>query len=316
MKKLIYIFLLLFICSFAYAQDPQPAAPGSSFSIQVYRKIFGPDTTTILYGNGLWTYLARQSWVNKYFVKKTDSAYTLPGGPITTFPAPGDNPGTNISPTAFIIKEFYGANPPTSSITGGTLYELTVSNKTHNLQYSYGRTSSTNPISAAVVNPGSVNVFALGGQPAKPGTISAPLSVTTTANTNTTYAILVTSNDGKTSSASTSDTFLPRLFYGRTSSTAPTTADILAFAGGSNPLLAGHAIGPIVIVASGANRPFIAHASNLGSITKILDINGFDVTSAFNTATISLTNSQGFTQNYTTYTLNAATSSNYTITTN
>lgn len=239
---------------------------------------------------------------------------TVPGGPITTFPAIGTNPGTSISAAQWIINAFYGTQTPTASLTGGTVYELTTSNQTHNLSWGYGRQSATATIATAVINPGSLNVF--GSQPTQPGTITGSQSVTTTANTNTTYTITVTTTDSKTATASTTDTFLPRFYYGRSSSATPNSTIILAFAGGSNPLTASKAQTGLVITASGSNYPFFAYPSSEGAINNIFDVNGFNVTSAFNQTTVSVTNASGFTQNYFCYTLNAATASNYTITTN
>lgn len=241
-------------------------------------------------------------------------ATTIPGGPITTFPTIGTNPGTNISAGQWIINAFYGTQNPTASLTGGTVYELTVSNQTHNLSWGYGRQSATATIASAVINPGNFNVF--GSQPSQPGTITGTQSVTTTANTNTTYTITVTTSDSKTATASTTDTFLPRFYYGRSSSATPNQTIILAVAGGSNPLTANKAQTGLVITASGSNYPYFAYPSSEGAINNIFDVNGFNVTSAFNLTVVSVINASSYVQNYNVYTLNAATSSNYTITTN
>lgn len=239
---------------------------------------------------------------------------SVPGGAITSIPTLGFNPGTSLSPAQWIINTFYASQPPTASLTGGTVYELTTSNQTHNLSWGYGRQSATAIIVSAVINPGTLNVF--GSQPTQPGTITGTQSVTTTANTNTTYTITVTTSDSKTATASTTDTFLPRFYYGRSSSATPNQTIILAVAGGSNPLTASKAQTGLVITASGSNYPFFAYPSSEGAINNIFDVNGFNVTSAFNQTTVSVTNASGYNQNYLVYTLNAATASNYTITTN
>lgn len=241
-------------------------------------------------------------------------ASKITGGTISTLPFLGQVLPHNIPVDSAFKLLYFGSQPPTATLTGGTVYELTVSNKTHSLAYNYGRQSATATIATVVINPGSFNVFT--SQPAQPGTVSGTQSVTTTANTNTTYTETVTTTDSKTATSSTSDTFLPRFFYFRSPDAVPTQADILAFAGGSNPLQAGHNITAAVIIASGSNYPAFAYLASEGNVTVILDVNGFNVTSAFNATTISLTNSQGYTASYRVYTLNAATSSNYTITTN
>lgn len=304
MKKIILI-LCLFIPVLAWAQSPVIISQPYLFQKYITTK------DSILKVNNDQDTLASRRYVRNLLIS---AGSLIPGGAITSLPTVGFNPGTSLSASDFIKNVFYASQPPTASLTGGTVYELTVSNKTHNLNFSYGRQSATNTIATAVVNPGSFNVF--GSQPSQPGTVSGTQGVTTTANTNTTYTLTVTTSDSKVATSSTSDTFLPRFFYFRSANSAPTSSDILAFAGGSNPLQSGHAIGPVTIIASGSNYPAFSYASNLGTVTTILDVNGFNVTSAFNVTTVSLTNSQGYTQNYSVYTLNSATSSNYTITTN
>lgn len=202
------------------------------------------------------------------------------------------------------------SQPPIATLTGGSVHELTTSNITTTLNWAYSRNTLTAPIVSAVINPGSFNEFS-----SSTGA-SGTQSVTTTANTNTTYSFLVISSDGSSTTATSSVTFLPRFYYGRSASATPNQTIVLAFAGGSNPLTASKAQTSLVITASGANYPFFAYPSSEGAINNIFDVNGFNVTSAFNLTVVSVTNASSFTQNYNVYTLNAATSSNYTITTN
>jgi len=259
----------------------------------------GVDTTLMTYNclDSSWTKVG------------AGAAFTV-GTVITSLPAISDATAT---PQDF-VNLFYQSMPPTAALTGGTVYELTTSNQTHNLSWTYGRQSATATISSADINPGTFHEF--GSQPTQPGTTSGTQSVTTTANTNTTYTFLVTTADAKTASATTTDTFSPRFYYGRSSVSSPTSTQLLAFAGGNDPLTASRAQAALVITASGSNYPFFSYPTSEGAVTLIKDVNGFDVTTAFNQTTVSLTNSQGYTQNYYVYTLNAATSSNYTITTN
>lgn len=294
MKRLLYLILLLPIWCFGQS----PVLPVQLTTNTAYIE---PSTGSHWFYNGV-TY----GWWN--------AGVTIPGGAITTIPVVGFNPGSNLSAGQWIIDSFYGTQAPTASLTGGTVFELTVSNQTHSLSWSYGRMSNTATIASATINPGSFNIF--GSQPTQPGVVTGSQSVTTTANTNTTYTELVTTSDGKTATSTTTDTFLPRFYYGRCVGTAPTTTEILAFAGGSNPLSASHAQGPFTIVASGSNYFFFSYPASEGAVTIIKDVNGFDVTTSFNLTTVTLVNSQGFSSTYNRYTHNAATSGNYTITTN
>jgi hypothetical protein len=296
MKKIFFIFsLFYYTCSFSQVKSVAPQ--------------FVTDPTKDSIGYSIPN-IAGVKWLYDSRIINTSVA----GGPITTLPTIGFNPGAGISASKWIANTFYGSQSPTASLTGGNIYELTTSNQTHNLNWTYGRQSATVTIATVVINPGSFNVFS--SQPSQPGTISGTQSVTTTANTNTTYTLTVTTTDSKTATSTTTDTFLPRFYYGRCAGSTPTTTEILAFAGGNNPLTGSHAIGPVTITASGSKWPFFSYPASEGFVTIIKDVNGFDVTSAFVLTTVSLTNTSGYTQAYNIYTLNAATASNYTITTN
>lgn len=209
--------------------------------------------------------------------------------------------------TGKIVKP---SQPPIATLNGGTVYELTVTNPTTTLAWTYSRNTLTAPIVSAVINPGNFNEFS------SPTSGSGTQNVTTTANTNTTYNFLVTSQDGSTINPTTSVTFLPRFYYGRSSSSTPNQTIVLAVAGGGSTLSNSKAQNSLLITASGSNYPYFAYPSSEGAINNIFDVNGFNVTSAFNQTTVSITNASGFTQSYFIYTLNAATSGNYTITTN
>lgn len=306
MKKLILCFSLLFTAFCVNAQGWQSAGNALNF------KVISPGDTVWSFVTGITTAPPGRLSFNP----AGGGGGTVPGGPITSIPVLAFNPGTGLSSSAWIIATFYASQPPTASLTGGTVYELTVSNQTHNLSWGYGRQSATATIATAVINPGSFNVF--GSQPSQPGTITGTQGVTTTANTNTTYTITVTTTDSKTATASTTDTFLPRFYYGRSASATPNQTIILAVAGGSNPLSANHTFptptNPITITASGSNNPYFSYPTSQGAATVIKDVNGFNVFTAFNQTTVSVTNALGYTQNYYCYTLNAATASDYTIT--
>lgn len=204
---------------------------------------------------------------------------------------------------------FSQTQPPTATLSGGTVYELTTSNKTHNLSFSYGRQANTATISTAVINPGSLNVYST--QPAQPGTVSGTQSVTTTANTNTTYTLTVTTSEtpAKTTTATTTDTFLPGRYWGRSSISTPSNGVILAVAGGDKQLNGSKANSGFTVTASGSNYVFYAYPSSLGDLTS-LTVGGFASLPAFTKTVISLTNVEGFTQNYNVYTSNNTFSAN------
>jgi hypothetical protein len=238
---------------------------------------------------------------------------TINGFTVTSIPTIGLVITTG-SPQSVIYQLFNQSQPPTASLSGGVNLEVSASSSSGTLNWSYGRQSATATIASAVINPGSLNVF--GSQPSQPGTISGTQSVTIPATGSITFTETVTTIDSKIATASTTYNRLPEFYYGRSASATPNQTIILAVAGGSNPLSASKAQTGLVITASGSNYPYFAYPSSEGAINNIFDVNGFNVTSAFNQTTVSVTNASGYVQNYFVYTLNAATSSNYAITTN
>lgn len=225
---------------------------------------------------------------------------SLISGPVTSIPVVGYNPGTNLTSSQWILAAFYQTQPPTASLSGGTVFELGISNQTHNLSYSYGRQFATTTIASAIINPGSLNVFST--QPAQPGTVSGTQSVTTSVNTNTTYTITVTTSDSKTATATTTDTWLPRAYWGRTSTNVPDNAIILAVAGGGN-VLSNSRSQTFTVSASGSNYIYFAYPASEGALTSIT-VGGFQSIGAFTQNTVSLTNASGYIQSYYVYVSN------------
>jgi hypothetical protein len=294
MRKL--LFFLLLLPTYCLAQSP--TAPVQLTTNTPYIE---PSTGSHWFYNGVG-----YGWFN--------AGLTIPGGPIRTWPGPGFNPGTNLSSSQFIINTFYGAQAPTALLTGGVNLEIASTSSNSTLNWQYGRATYTNTIVSADITPGPFHEF--GSQPTQPGTISGTQVVTIPATGSITFTLTVTTSDAQIATSATTYNRLPRFYYGRCTGTSPSTGEILAFAGGSNPLSASHAQGPFVIIASGSNYFFFSYPSSEGTVTIIKDVNGFDVTTSFNLTTVSLTNVSGFTQTYNIYTHNAATSGNYTITTN
>jgi len=252
-----------------------------------------------------------------YFYSKaqTDSAAagssTITGRTISSLPEIGQVITTG-TPNEVFIQLYGQTQVPTASLSGGTTYELGITAATHNLSFSYGRQAATATISTAVITPGQLNVYST--QPAQPGSVSGTQSVTTPSNTNRTYTLTVTTSDAKVATATTTDTWLPGRYWGRSSSATPDNTIILAVAGG-NQELSSSVAGTFTITASGSNYPFFAYPLSEAALTSIKDVNGFEVISAFNVTTVSVTNVNGYTQNYRVYTLNSTTASNYQITT-
>lgn len=228
--------------------------------------------------------------------------------PITGSIATGQNPNTN-DLVAWINAIFYPSQVPTASLSGGGSYELH-SSGTFNatLNWTAGRQAATEPLSTVVVN-GISKGFS---QPGAGSSVSGTHDVTVTWNSNATYTNVVTATDGKTASASTSFTFLPKYYCGRTTNVAANTTDILGSAGGSNGLTNSRAR-TVTITASGSNRVFYAYPSSWGDLTSI-NIGGLESLTSFTKTVISFTNASGYIQNYNVYTSNNETGGNVTAT--
>lgn len=226
--------------------------------------------------------------------------------PITGSVATGQNPNTN-DLVAWLNAVFYPSQPPTAGLTGGQQLELHSAGSFNAiLNWTAGRQAATETINTIVVD-GVSKGFA---QPGPGNSVSGTHDVTVTYNTNKTASSIVTTNDGKTATASTSFTFLPKRYWGRTASVAATESDLLASAGGSSALSNSKA-GTFSITASGSNRVFYAYPSNLGDLSSI-NIGGLESLSSFTKTVISFTNASGYTQNYNVYTSNNETGGNVT----
>jgi hypothetical protein len=242
---------------------------------------------------------------------------TITGGTILRVPQPGDVVPSG-TPDQVWSAMYRPVLPPTASLTGGGNYQRSASSVTHNLSIAYGRQATTNTIltsGGVVFNPGSINKFTT--QPAQPGTVSGiTQSVTTVANTNTTYSLTVTATGGLSAGSTTSDNWFPNVYYGRSSNTSATTStEVLAQAGGGNQLRNGHN-GTWTVTASGSNYPYIACATDQGHITVFTLTNGTPITTLFVETTVSITNASGYTENYYVYTMNTPQSGNLTFVTN
>lgn len=223
----------------------------------------------------------------------------LAGGAITSNSVIGFNPGTNITPAQFIQNVFYQSQAPTASLTGGQLLEFRVFDSTSNINWIAGRQAGTQPLSSVVVA-GASRTFT---QPSAPGTTSGNVQVIYPANITTTYSMTVTTVDSKTATASTSFTFAPRRFWGRSALSTPTETIIEAVAGGSSELSTSRAKSNFTVTASGSNYVYFAYPAFYGDLTSIV-IGGFESIDSFTKTFLTVTNTFGYSTAYNIYTSN------------
>lgn len=221
------------------------------------------------------------------------------GGPITSIPTIGTNPGTNLNTPDWIKNTFYASQPPTATLTGGVNIELTsLSTLGYTLNWSASRQSATQPITSIVV----AGVTKSFSQPAQPGTVSGTQAVTINTNTNTTYNNVVTTTDSKTATVNTTFSFSPKRYWFYSNNLIPTSADVVANLGGGNELTTTRIKGTFSVIVSGTNR-YVSYAypSSYGVLNSII-ISGLESIGAFNLNVVSVTNASGFVQNYNVYT--------------
>lgn len=229
---------------------------------------------------------------------------TFPGGPVTSIPEIGFNPGTNITAEEFITTSFYQSQRPTATLTGGLNLEYrSAGNLTYTLNWTAGRLAATKPITQIEV--AGVNQTFI--TPVEGATVSGTQSVTFPANQNITYNNRVTTSDNKTASATTTFNFLPRRYFGWISDT--TGIGVFGFDDSkittlSNELIASKAKGQDGNWNTGAptgNQFYVyAYYSTAGDLTQ-WDMNGFPSLSAMNKVTRSFTNALGYTGTWTIY---------------
>jgi len=255
--------------------------------------------------------------------RKPDSKINLDGSitaknfngkrPITGSVATGQNPNTN-DLVAWLNAVFYPTQAPTASLTGGGNFELT-SNATiggNVLNWIAGRQEATLPLTIVRISGSDGQNFPQSfSQPPVSGATSGTQSnLVVFSNTSTTFTLNVITTDNKSAASSVSFNFLPKRYWGRTTSVTATASDLLASAGGGN-VLSNSKAGTFSITASGSNRVFYAYPSNLGDLSSI-NIGGLESLSSFTKTVISFTNASGYTQNYNVYTSNNETGGNVT----
>jgi hypothetical protein len=229
-----------------------------------------------------------------------DSLY-IPPFTVSSIPTIGETVPGGSAP--FVINYlFHQTQPPTATLSGGTIVEMspvsTIINET--LSWTAGRQANTNPLSTIVVA-GTNESFS---QPAAPGTVSGTQGVTITANTNQTFTMTVTTTDSKTATSSTTYTFESKRYWGQCNTSSPTDAQILAAAGGGSEFSTTRAKSSFSIVITGTSQNFYyAYPASFGNLTSFV-VGGFESIGAFTLTTRNLTNASGFTTSYNIYVSN------------
>jgi hypothetical protein len=227
--------------------------------------------------------------------KVASGADTLPAGAFTSVPSVGFNPGANLTPAEIIKAAYYDSQEPIATLTGGQQVELMIggANVNYTLNWSAKRQIATHPISSISVN-GVNQTFT---QPAINGTVSGTYTASVARNVTNIFKNIVTTDDSKADTASTTFTFLPKRYFGWITTNTPTDADLIA-AGGE---LSNSYIKTWTQAAPGSAKYLVfAYPASLGVLPHI-DINGFPSIASFNLTTRSVTNASGYTQSYNIY---------------
>lgn len=253
-------------------------------------RIAGVPGSKIVVGD---TEYLRDSTATKWLVSSA-SGITIPAGAITTIPEVGTNPGTNLPIDEWINNTFYGSQVPTATLTGGVTLELQSSaTLNYTLNWSAGRQAATEPI-ATIVVAGNSESFS---QPSPGSSVSGTQAVSFAANTNVTYSNVVTTTDGKSATATTTFTFLPRRYWGLISDTTGIGNDsfdddiITAL---NNELSASKSKSFNTGNPSGTQFLVYAYYATAGELTQF-DMNGFPSLEAMNHVTRDFTNAAGYT---------------------
>lgn len=134
------------------------------------------------------------------------------------------------------------------------------------------------------------------------GTFSIPITAQTLSSVNTHFQAKVTDNAGKVTTANSGTfTFVYPFYYGATTAAAPTEANVKAL----TKVIQGKANKTFTFT-SNNSRCCMAYPKSYGALKKILDANGFDVTSTFTRSEVNITGLDGTAQAYYVYTLAAA----------
>ena len=220
---------------------------------------------------------------------------TIAAGAISSLPTIGFNPGSNITSNDFITNVFYQSQPPTSSLTGGFVYEFTTAGtQSKVLNWSGGRSAATTPL--ATINVDGVNQTFT--QPSQGASVSGTKTVTITNNSVQTFTNTVTTTDGKIAVSTTQFSPQNKIYAGFVTSATPTDADIFAATGSA---YVGGTFSASINQSGALSTPssskYFIFAAPASYGTPNVNINGLGV--SFNLITRSFTNASGFTSSYT-----------------
>jgi hypothetical protein len=234
---------------------------------------------------------------------------TVSGFTVTSLPAIGQ--AVSAGSVSDVLRQLFAqSQPPSATLSGGSVAELTsASTVTFNLNWSGSRQSATANLSSIVIAGNSQTLPQTFANPSAPGTVSGTQSVTAPTNVSTVYTNTVTTADGKTATATSTQSYLPRRYWGRSAGANPDNTIILASAGGSSELSSSRAKSGFTVSSSGSNYVYYAYPSSEGALTS-LTIGGFESLPAFTQNTISITNASGYMQNYFVYVSNNTFSAN------
>ena len=245
------------------------------------------------------TVYVRDSTATKWLVSSA-SGITIPAGAITTIPEIGTNPRSNRPIDEWINNTFYGSQPPTALLTGGTTLELqSAATLNYTLNWTAGRQSATDSI-ATIVVAGTNQSFT---QPAQSSSVSGTQAVSFAANTNITYSNIVTTTDSKSATATTAFTFLPKRYWGWISDSTgigSESFDDAIITVLNNELSASKSKSFSTGNPSGTQFLVYAYYATAGELTQF-DMNGFPSLDAMNHVTRNFTNAVGYTEQWIIY---------------
>lgn len=240
----------------------------------------------IVTGNTIWL---RDSTANRWI----KAGSYVNGTAITSLPSIGFVPNTN-DVGEWINNVFYQSQPPTATLTGGqTLEYQSAATLNKTLNWTAGRQSATNPLSTIVVA-GTNETFS---QPAQGASVSGTQSVSFPANTDITYQNIVTTDDNKSATASTTFSFLPKRYFGWISDTTgigTSGFDDSKITSLGNELSASKVKSWLTGNPTGTQFYVYAYYSTAEELSHF-DMNGFPSIDAMNHVTRNFTNALGYT---------------------
>ncbi len=252
--KIFFTISFLIISLFCFAQQPfYPQSIGGSPKVKSTVKgafradssiaiISFPDTATANKGNqikfedgilikvGIQQYMRDIATAHWVLQSGGSGGSPVPSGVITTVPVLGTSIPINISSADWITAAFYGAQPPTATLSGGTTLEYSIGGAvTRSLAWTSSRQSATTNLTSIVVG-GISQSFS---NPSAPGTVGSSQNVSVPINVTTTYNNVTTASNGMSVTVSTTYNYRSKYYIGYVTTSTPTDADIIAATNGS-----------------------------------------------------------------------------------